>query len=326
MTTAAPRLAVALAWLCAPSATAAQDSGPVSPEAHLSSLVHNVVRVQAERAGFGFLVGLRGDELLIATARHTLGDTWDARPTVCFPPRGEVCRDATVAYWADPIGNQPALDLVILAVPDPGELAWRPDVEGAAAEGDPVWVIGRSGQWWISPEPGTVTARDPDRRHLLYRDLDVAPGVSGAPVIGRDGVVAMHLQEARSEGEARGLDIAAIRERVTERVEGRWILVPPATCEDVPAPVATLAGRGVLVGLDPRAPDAALRAMARLHCIGSRALPRPVPDPAGWPGSAIVYRSGDLRAARALQLLLAPHGRIETRLGDGEGDLEVWLR
>jgi hypothetical protein len=314
----AVRVAGALTFILACTAqTAAQD-------AFVASLVDNVVHVRSAGSGFGFIVGLRPGELLIATARHTLGDSWEPQVQVCFPPRGEQCDSARVAYFADAVGNQPALDLVILAVADPGGLAWRPDAEASAANDDEVWVIGRSTQWWVSPRPGRVIDHDVDARHLVYRDLDVAPGVSGAPIIGRDGIVAMHIQEARSEQEARGLELAAIRERVTERVDGAWILVPRATCENAPPQLRALAGMTVLVHMDAQRPDRALQTIAALHCLGARGLPHPLAE--GPALDQIVYRSGDLRTARALQLLLAPHGRIETRLGEPQHDAEIWLR
>lgn len=292
-----------------------------------NSLVNNTVQVQSERAGFGFIVGLRPGELLIATARHTLGDGWDPQVKVCFPPRGQACSDAAVVHWADAIGNQAALDLVILAVPDPGNVVWRPDVEAAAAVGDEVRVIGRSGQWWVSPDPGTVTGRDPGVRELVYRDLDVAPGVSGAPIISGRGIVAMHLQETRSESEARGLELDAVRERIVDHVEGSWGLVPPAECANVADQGSELRGRIVAVRTDPRRPAAALRAVALLHCLGARGMLRPVSADADWIRDGIVYRSGDLRLARALQLLVLPLvGRVAADLGEPEADLEIWIR
>lgn len=317
MSRCALRVAGALTLIATAHPIAAQD-------AFVASLIDNVVHVRSERAGFGFIVGLRPGELLIATARHTLGDTWEPQVQVCFPPRGEQCDSARVAYFADAVGNQPALDLVILAVADPGGIAWRPDAEASANHDDEVWVIGRSTQWWVSPRPGRVIDHDIDARQVVYRDLDVAPGVSGAPVIGRNGIVAMHLQEARSEQEARGLQLAAIRERVTERVDGAWILVPRATCDDAPPQLRALAGMTVLVHVDPRRPARALEAIAALHCVGARGLPHAVAE--GPTVDGIIYRTGDLRTARALQLLLAPLGRIEAHLGETQHDAEIRLR
>jgi hypothetical protein len=314
----ARRVAGALTLILANTCPAAAQ------DAFVATLIDNVVQVRSVRAGFGFIVGLRPGELLIATARHTLGDSWEPQVQVCFPPRGERCDSARITYYADAVGNQPALDLVILAVTDPGGIAWRPDAEASAEPGDDVWVIGRSTQWWVSPRPGRIIDHDVDARQVVYRDLDVAPGVSGAPIVGRNGIVAMHVQEARSEQEARGLQLAAIRERVTERVDGEWILVPRATCDDAPAQLRALAGMTVLVHMDARRPARALEAIAALHCIGARGLPHAVAE--GLAADEIIYRSGDLRTARALQLLLAPLGRIEAHLGEPQHDAEIRLR
>lgn len=300
---------------------AAQDP---DMEDYLASIVHNTVRVEAAgQSGFGIIVGLRGSDLLIATARHTLGTGWEVEPEICFPPRGDVCSAASVAYLADPVGNQPRLDLAVLAVPDPGGIAWRPNIEAAAEVGDEVWVIGRSLAWWISPTPGRVVGFDPDSRHVRYRDLDVAPGVSGAPIISRDGLVAMHLQ-ATDEGH--GLELAAIRERVTQRTRGKWILRPPSDCGGIGTAPRELAGRTFVVHIDPARPEPALDAMTRLLCAGIRAMPRTVPDAAAWERDRVVYRSGDLRAARVIQRLLAPVAPLDAALGQPRGDLDIWLR
>jgi hypothetical protein len=59
------------------------------------------------------------------------------------------------------------------------------------------------------------------------------------------------------------------------------------------------------------APEAAILATARLHCLGSRVTLRPVWESSAWPGESIHYRSGDLRIGRTAQIVLASFGRIE---------------
>ncbi|MGQ0713988.1 MAG: hypothetical protein ACT4PJ_09675 [Gemmatimonadaceae bacterium] len=44
----------------------------------------------------------------------------------------------------------------------------------------------------------------------------MAEGVSGAPIVSRKGIVAMHVESVGEGGETRGVDIDAIRSRVVD--------------------------------------------------------------------------------------------------------------
>jgi hypothetical protein len=315
--------ALALALTLAPCIASGQAA-----HGELSSLKGNVARIDAgDRTGFGFIVGLADRAVLIATAWHTLrGMTVDS-VTVCFPLRGETCGRGSVAYIADAIGSQPALDLAIVRADYPEGLVWRPDVLAERpGNGEPLWFIGRSRDWYIPNDAGRASAFDPAKQLVSYRHLQVAEGVSGAPIVSRQGVVAMHVESLGGDGEARGVDIHAIRSRVVEGLRAQWALVPRAECDTQSAHARVLSGRNVVVHFDGRRASVGLDAIARLNCLGARGIPRPVWSTDAWAGNGIAYGSGELRAARALQSVLVAHGRLDTRLADAEGGLEIWLR
>jgi hypothetical protein len=300
---------------------------PARPETDLSSLKGNVARIDAgANTGFGFIVGLGDRELLVATAWHTLRELATDTLTVCFAHRGETCGVGKVVYVADAIGSQPALDMAIVRTFYPEGLAWRPDALGGRPRvGEPVWFIGRSHEWYIPSESGRASALDAAKQLVSYKGLEVAEGVSGAPIISAGGIVAMHVESVGGDGEARGVDVHAIRQRVVEGLRAQWVLVPRAQCAEQGAHARVLAGRDIVVHFDSRQLDAGLDAIARLNCLGARTLPRPVWIGEPWPGNGITYVSGDLRAARTVQSVLTPLGRLDTRLGKAQGGLEIWV-
>ena len=314
-----------LGW-ASPLASQGSDAG-----AYVASLKPNVARLEADgRSGFGFIVGIGQRELIVATAWHTLegpeGSPPTRDPTVCFEePHG--CAQGELLYVADPIGSEPALDLAFVSAPHPERLEWRPDaLGGSSSAGNPVWVIGRASEWYIPRSPGRVVASDPGSLVIQYERLEVAEGVSGAPVVGLRGIVGLHFESAGENSIASGIEIAAVRGRMGNVVGRTWILVPPAECTDHGAEARVLQGRSVAVRFDPNRISAGLEAMALLNCVGARALPRPVWDDEPTTDNLVTYGGGDLRAARALQSLLAPLGRLDTALRETEVGLEVAIR
>jgi hypothetical protein len=299
---------------------------PARSQVDVSSLKGNVARIDAgPSTGFGLIVGLADRDLLVATAWHTVRNLPSDTVTVCFAHRGEHCAPGTVVYVADAIGTQPALDLAIVRTRYPDGLVWRPDAFGGRPRaGDPLWFIGRSRDWYIPNEAGQVIAFDAAKQVISYKGLEVAEGVSGAPIISPSGIIAMHVESTGGDGEARGVDIHAIQQRVVEALRAQWLLLARPQCTSQNAHARVLSGRDVVVHFDGRQPEAALSAMAWLNCLGARALPRLGSDT--WPGNGITYASGELRLARTVQSLLAPLGRLDTRLGNAEGGVELWIR
>ena len=301
--------------------------GHAQPPNDVVAFKSNVARIEAgANRGFGFIVGLGLSELFIATAWHTLRDSDVDSVGVCFPQPSEICRHGTIAYIADPIGSLPGLDLAILRVPYPAGLFWRPDALAERPQaGQPVWFIGRSGDWYIPNDPGRTTGFDGHKRLLSYASLQVAEGVSGAPILTRRGIVAMHVESVGDGGEARGVDVEAIRERVVGGLRASWALVQSAQCDDQEVQRSVLDGREIAVHFDGKRPTTGLNAVARLNCLGARAFPRPEWD-APWPGNGVRYGSGDLRAARAVQSVFADGGRLDTRLDPNTAGVAVWIR
>lgn len=297
---------------------------------YVESLKANTVRVEAAgMTGFGFIVGFSDRDLLLATAAHTLAFPDDpvSEAKVCFFHQPETCEDASVVYFADPIGSLPGLDLAILSVPYPAGLSWRPDaMDTSPAVGEPVWSIGRDREWYIPPRPGSIVTVEPDSSAVVYEKMEVARGVSGAPMVTANGVAGMHVKSAGQGQPASGIEIAAIRGRLEQQVGGQWILLPRQECDDEDGHHRVIAGRSLVVHFDPSRPLAALEAMTRLNCLGAQTLPSPVWSPSDWVGEQITYGSGDLRTARILQAVLASSGRLDTLLGTPQADAEIWIR
>ena len=300
----------------------AAQEGPV---AFVQSVRGNVALVRAGGAtGFGFIVGLGERTVLIATAEHTLEHTTDD-PQVCFVERPDACSEGKVVYLDDPrASGDPDLDLALIEVAYPDRLPWRPDVMGATLlAGTPAWFIGRNEDWFIPDTPGRILASDARAGSLRYTGLPVAEGVSGAPILVPDGIVGMHRESSGDDG-AEGVLLSTIRNRVEERLGRQWILVPRVACDEHSEAAGILANRWIAVRFSRRQAPAALEAMARLRCLGVLTLPIPLWDAPGGERE-VVYSSGDLRSARVLQTLLSSLGRIETRLGEPEGEMEIVL-
>lgn len=303
----------------------AQDTGDVS---FAASITANVARIRAgDRTGFGFIVGLGPRQLLVATALHAVDGPGGDTPEICFPHREITCATGSIVYVADAIGNLPALDLAILSVAYPEGLAWRPDVDGERAQaGTGVRSIGRGADWFVPDQPGSVSGADTESRMVRYTGLSTAEGVSGAPIVAGQGIVAMHVQSLGEIDGAQGIGIAAIRERLEEQVRVPWILVPRADCSAQEVHRRALSGRTITLRFDAGLPRVAMEAAARLGCLGAGVALEPVWEAADWPGAGITYRTGHVRLMRTLQTVLASFGRLEGRLGEPGGDIEVRIR
>lgn len=313
--------AAMLALAPAPGGATAQDGGALA-----SSLTSNVARIEAgDRTGFGFVVGLHGRDLVLATARHTLDGPGGDAPRVCFALRSESCVRGAIFHIADAIGTLPALDLAFLTVPYPEGLAWQPDADGGEArKGEAVWSIGRANEWYIPERGGRVTGIDPSTRLVSYAGLEVAEGVSGAPIVTGRGIVALHVESTGDE--SRGISLAAVRERLEAQARVPWLLVPRADCTSLAVHRTTLADRPVALHFDPAAPAAALQAAARLSCLGADVRLVPVWQAARWEGNGITYRTNDVRLMRTVQVVLAPLGRLDATLGQPVGGIDLWIR
>jgi len=186
--------------------------------------------------------------------------------------------------------------------------------------------IGRGEEWYIPDRPGRVAGIDRAQRLVRYTGLEVAEGVSGAPIVSERGIIAMHVESLGENEGARGIELAAIRERLEGQVRGQWALVPRADCEALAMHRAVLAQRAITLHFDATAPASALQATARLHCLGARVILVPDGDAQRDAASGITYRSGDVRLMRTLQTVLASFGRLDGRIGQPAGDAEVRIR
>ena len=301
---------------------AAQGAPPLVQDARA-----NVVRVEAGgRLGFGFLVGFYRGDLLVATAWHTLDGPGGTEPEICFYHAPGACSQGTIVHVADRVGAEPKLDLVLLTVAPPEGLPWRPGVLAPSpAPGDAVWFIGRNREWYIPPDAGQLGGLDEAHRLVGYTGVPVARGVSGAPILTADGLVAMHVQSEGVGDTAMGVDVDAIRVRVEDHLRGHWILQPSEPCPAGSGGRLSVQGQRATVYVDATRPAAGIEAMIRLRCAGATVLPVPIAG-GSWPGNRIAYGRGELRTVRAVQGILAPLGRLDTELAPEQSGIAVWLR
>lgn len=288
------------------------------------SLRANVVRVTGvSGSGFGFIVGLEDHAFLIATPWHVVTADADSTPTVCFLPSAGGCRRGRVVYLDDPVDAvDRGLDLAVVRVGYPDGIVWRPDVFGPPPQaGKPVLFIGRSGDWYIPPRPGTITGTDPATGLLQYRDLPVAAGVSGAPIIVAGAIVAMHVSSNGTVGQ--GIPIDQIVRRIRERMRAISALVAPASCDSKARTEDDLEGESLRVHFAWNRPERALDAIARIRCLHVTA--HPIPEwRATTTAPGITYPRGGLRAARLLQATLLDVTVLDARLGSGT-EIEIWM-
>ena len=211
---------VALVWATILTLNALPARGQeLTGEALARSFRQNVVHIVAEsedgdgEEGFGFIVGERGTSLVVATANHVVRD------------RDGVREHVTVRFFSDqgqPYAGRPTgvfdegLDLAFVVVADPPlDHEWRRDVAGPEVERkEPVWFVGRAGDWFVPVMPGTVTDTTLDDR-IVIEDLEVMVGTSGAPLIAETGLVGMIL--SGSLVEVRALTFDKIRKAIQRR-------------------------------------------------------------------------------------------------------------
>jgi hypothetical protein len=192
------------------------------------ALRQNVVRIETEwkSDGFGFIVGERGGFLYIATANHVVRGTSPEQggtsPFVSF------FEDQT-NYRAqlDPAGwGRDEGDIAVLRVPVPASgITWRRDALAAGGVKErttDVWFIGRQREWFVPAMPGRVTKIAPIGT-IVSEGLSVRVGTSGAPLVSKDGIIGMIIEDRGTEVDATPVDIMQ-RAFVSRNLP--WQLVP----------------------------------------------------------------------------------------------------
>lgn len=167
-------------------------------------LLHNLVRIEARdlaEHGFGLVVGVDGDAVYIATARHVVARR--APAGLAEPERAS--REIAVGFCALPgAAHQAAAlldgfdgaddDLALLRTARPPAYAPQLNVLAPASQdlvGTQAWQLGRESDCVVVPTPGVIAGR-PDARHTLRVDLHGAlGGASGGPLVSGYGVAGL---------------------------------------------------------------------------------------------------------------------------------------
>ena len=232
---------------CLSGAVAAQPANLSLGEQVAWSTRDDVVRVTTFRrngdileTGFGFIFGLRGEDLFIATADHVLRGEH---------PVGDVAPRAEVTFLSDRDHPRPGAvlsvrlpadkgDLGILQVrrPEGMSLAWPRSVRSAElSPGTRAWRIGKQREWLPPTNPGQFAGRL-DGTFLGFDGMDAPPGSSGGPVVTENGLAGMISRDGGQAGlSSQVLPIETIR-AMTQGWHLPWDILPEIGTEPGPAP------------------------------------------------------------------------------------------
>jgi formylglycine-generating enzyme required for sulfatase activity len=249
--------------------------------------IQSTVRINGPGGdGFGFIVGEKAGRLYLVTADHVVSGP-DAPVQVFFQ------QDRTEPVEAQVLVHSPrdALDTAVLKVRKPAGLAWTPRtycpslVDPAFERGERVWFMrhGRGGRWApaLDNEAGSMRDSEPSPTdRIAFSGIGVQPGVSGSPLIARNGIIGMVIQDQYNDGVA--VEIEKIR-RLVEYYGGHWGLSKCATGDAEQVAVARSA---------PVVPST--RQTAAPSCWDDRAHKQVCRDPmqSGGEGPAMVVLAG----------------------------------
>lgn len=195
-------------FLLTAPAVAPAGAQQITGEKLALGLAGNVVAIQAvwadgkPRYGFGFITGLRDEEVYIATADHVMrGIGRDAVPgAVSKRVVLRVFRRTRRTFEATLLGtHDDQIDLTVITARLPENFSWRSDVlpSDPAVRRDEVWFIGRDEEWYVPVAPGYINRVSQLGRQIFVDRLDVREGTSGAPVVSSHGIVGMVTHTGR---------------------------------------------------------------------------------------------------------------------------------
>jgi hypothetical protein len=175
--------------------------------------------------GFGFIVGERNDEVVIVTANHVVrGDdpgSEDKSPMVTFFfKQGEAVR-GSLQSTSLPHDRG---DLAVIIAPKPKGMT-LPSAQIAStppARGQPVWLIGRAGDWDVPVTPGIISGVEFNGM-IKVQGLSARVGSSGGPLVSAEGIIGMIIIDSDLVTEA--TPISAIQSQVAGQWQYSWQLV-----------------------------------------------------------------------------------------------------
>ena len=192
----------------------------------LEKLKPNVVKVSGTENGFGFIIGEQNNRLYLVTAAHViLGPYFDNNP----PAIGAEFYNDRRIYNCNLISIFEDYDLALLEAPPPIALAWETaSADFAPAVYQNVRFIGRNEDWVISLQ-GQINRLGVSK---LYADIiGIQPGCSGAPLINRNGIVGLILEQDGVQATA--VDINTIRQVINTNRYNYFNLRPATPSQPV---------------------------------------------------------------------------------------------
>lgn len=181
-------------------------------------LIHAHFTSNTIQQGFGIIVGEQEGNLFIATAGHLLHED-------SMEPGLENPKSIEVRFWGKNekyevksilYAATAPYDFGIIEVQKPMNFAWRTDCLGSRHEApDRVGYIGRTGQWFY---PTSAVLGQINKIGLDFINIDIiglAGGSSGAPLVGKDGIIGLIISAESAHAEA--ITIERLREEVTRR-------------------------------------------------------------------------------------------------------------
>lgn len=204
-----------------PPAWAAESEGDQVTKPYLNG----TVRVSgAGGDGFGFIVGEDHGVLSIVTADHvvTAQNPGSEKPVSVYFHSNQL---VPLTVKSATMETSHPLDLALLQVDRPSGLDWQPQHACSRFErADTVWWIGRDKQWDVplDNEAGHLRFSKPEAKndHIIFSTQFVEKGVSGAPLIGRYGILGMVVVDDTYAAEA--LAVERIKRFVAQH--GAWSL------------------------------------------------------------------------------------------------------
>ncbi len=174
------------------------------------ALLNNVVQIRAPfpnditQEGFGFVVGERGNDILIVTANHTVrlgGGAVSSTPLVSF-----YGGEAGSPYIPSKLLPNTRNDVAVLSVAKPKGYKYIEASMGSAPKDfSPVAFIGQGRVWYVPTISGRVNRTDKSGKIHIDNLQGAMPGSSGAPIVGPGGIEGIILATSGPDTEARSI-------------------------------------------------------------------------------------------------------------------------
>jgi len=192
------------------------------------------VRVVGEGDGFGFVVGVQNDSIFIITPKHVI-DGVHPSPGQSAEIKVYFHHEKFESLSAEVVARD-GLDMALLRVIKTKSFSFDPQsVCTRFKRSDPVWWIGQDRKWGVPLDKyaGQLTVNEPDTKDLIeFIAPTIEAGVSGAPLIGKQGIIGMVIEDAPPTAYA--LDIDKIRRFA--RSNARWSLPDCSAAVEVKKP------------------------------------------------------------------------------------------